>query len=59
MDIAIPNEMVPNCVTCRGYFEDNGSALMHASASVGIETGRSWREELALYMHAFHGRHAN
>lgn len=52
-----PDELVPDCVQCRLYFEENAHLLVHACASVGIERGKSTRQMFAEHMAALHREH--
>lgn len=47
----------PACVECANHLLSQGSALLDACASVGIEDGRSTGENLRIYMQGHHDRH--
>lgn len=50
-------ELVPDCVQCRLYFEENAHALQAACASYGLERGASTWEVLAAHMANLHREH--
>jgi hypothetical protein len=52
------DELVPNCVFCRSYFEENGHVLVGACASVGIEQGKSTWRVVADHMAVKHREHS-
>ncbi len=46
------------CPECSTYWRDNGWAIFHASASVGIERGLTTNQAARLYMEERHAAHA-